>query len=367
LHDEAGAAATRHNLEFILEPPPPPPNGNGESPVPGPRGWKLLVGAAVIGALAIGGVAALAGGGGTPLGPSDTENAADETAGGSQGAGKTRGSGGGRTGGGATQPPSITITTPASNATYPDDKRVRVSFSCRDDRRVDRCDGSVDGKAVQVGSLLPLVVGSHVLRVNAVDAAGNKNDKRLRYTVTRTQGDVTLSVTIRSPKPGASFIPAGVTRAVFNCAVGDKPLDCVGTVSLTEEPDVTIRSGDQLPAGIGDHTLTVTADDHEHKSVTVRRTYTVARRSADLTIAFGQPYGENERVSVSPTGRECRSTCTLAVVPGEPVTLRAEYLDTETNEWSQMAVQWQNCTPTAAGCIATPGNDGLTVEVSNIG
>ena len=369
LQDDVGAAATRHNLEFILEPPPPPPpNGNGESPPPrgggdapqpGPRRWTRLVGAAVLGALAIAGVAALAGGG-----SNGDQRITGETIGDSQSTDPGENNSGPEARQTDTRRPTIAIRTPSENARYPAGKRVFASFGCRDNVRVAHCDGSVDGTALKSGAALPGAVGTHVLVVRAEDAAGLKRAERVRYTVTSVPEDLALHVTITSPEPGASFAPKEVPRAAFNCALGDTPLDCTGTVTLTEEPAITIRSGDQLPGGIGAHTLVVTADDGDHKPVIARRTYSVAQPTVTLTIEFASPFGENQRVLVAPSGSECRDTCQIAVVPAEPVTLQAEYFDGEAQQWSPKGVNWDNCTPVGDGCTVTPDTDDLTVRVS---
>ncbi|HEX6712370.1 MAG TPA: hypothetical protein VF066_03255 [Thermoleophilaceae bacterium] len=357
LRDEAGAEATRHNLEFILGPPGPPPDDEHEPQPPGPHGRALLIGAGVAAALAVGGVVAIAGGGSG----SDPENASDRATA-EPTTTRTHATGGDR------RAPSVTITEPKPDARYREKTHVVARFSCHDNVRVKSCDGSVDGKSIASGASLPVKPGSHLLRVTATDTAGNTSrPKVVRYTITTTPPrDVTVTATITAPGADAIFAPSAVPRAEFACTVGDKPLTCVGTVTTSDQPDLTIRSGDQLPAAPGTHTLTVIANDGEHKPATAARTYTVQQPTVNLTVAFPSPYGQNQRIVVSPAGIECRNTCTTPVRSGDLVTLRGQAFDAERNEWVPMGVSWGGCTLTTDGCTLTPGDKDVTVTVENI-
>jgi hypothetical protein len=122
--DERGAAATRHNLDFIAAPPGPPPNG--DTPItpkpPGPRGW-LIAAVATVSALAIAAGVAIAGRDGDeePDPPTPTPTAT-QTAPPTQTPTET-----------ATTAPAeitVTITAPEDDATYaPEDVPV-LAFSC---------------------------------------------------------------------------------------------------------------------------------------------------------------------------------------------------------------------------------------------
>jgi hypothetical protein len=165
LGDEPGAAATHHNLEFIVGPPGAPPDEGGGPVSPRPSGRALVLGGAAAGALAIAGVVALAGGG--------SDERATPTA--SRTSKETRD-------GGATQRVSIQISSPRSGE-YAEGTRLTASFTCHGPQ-LRRCDGDVDGKPLEPGELLPTRPGRHLVHVEAETASADRQVKEIPYTVT---------------------------------------------------------------------------------------------------------------------------------------------------------------------------------------
>lgn len=81
-----------------------------------------------------------------------------------------------------TTKPTITLTTPADNATYQQDESVTVSYSCADEENgsgIKSCMGTTEN-----GSVLDTTTpGSYSFTVNAEDNAGNTNSVTHAYTV----------------------------------------------------------------------------------------------------------------------------------------------------------------------------------------
>jgi hypothetical protein len=166
LGDEPGAAATRHNLEFIVGPPGGPPDDGGGPVAPRPSRRALVLGGAVAGVLAVAGAVALAGGGesderATPTGSRASKDARD---------------------GGATQRVSIEISSPRGGE-YAEGTRLTASFTCQGPQ-LRRCDGVVDGKPLEPGELLPTTPGRHLVHVEAETASADRRDEEIAYTVT---------------------------------------------------------------------------------------------------------------------------------------------------------------------------------------
>ena len=77
------------------------------------------------------------------------------------------------------QPPTITIDRPLTKATYTLNQDVKASYSCRDNRRVQTCTGTVpNGAPIATSS-----ARSYTFSVRATDRAGNVATKAVDYTV----------------------------------------------------------------------------------------------------------------------------------------------------------------------------------------
>jgi hypothetical protein len=188
LGDEPGAAATRHNLEFIVGPPGAPPDEQGGPVSPRPGGRALILGGAVAGALAIAGVVALAGGG--------SDERATPTA--SRTSKETRD-------GGATRRVSIEISSPRSGV-YAEGTRVTASFTCQGPQ-LRRCDGDVDGKPLEPGGLLPTTPGRHLVHIEAEAASADRRVEEIAYTVRTEPTPQDRDERTRAPEPGPPSEP----------------------------------------------------------------------------------------------------------------------------------------------------------------
>jgi peptidoglycan/xylan/chitin deacetylase (PgdA/CDA1 family) len=78
-----------------------------------------------------------------------------------------------------TTPPSITIVTPAKDATYTWKSRLLAGYSCADASGIASCTGTVPNG----GAINTKTRGSHTFTVNARDPAGNTSRQSVIYTV----------------------------------------------------------------------------------------------------------------------------------------------------------------------------------------
>jgi DNA/RNA endonuclease G (NUC1) len=99
--------------------------------------------------------------------------------------------------------PAITLTTPASGATYQLNRVVAAAFGCVDGGAgVNACAGTVaNGAAIDTAS-----IGPKSFVVTATDAVGNTSSTTIAYSV--AAGTISISNIPSSAQIGASFVPA---------------------------------------------------------------------------------------------------------------------------------------------------------------
>lgn len=176
--------------------------------------------------------------------------------------------------------PTVTVTTPAAAATYPQGADVPADYAC-----VDEAGGS--GLALSGGCVGPVAVGAaidtstlgaHGFAVTATDQAGNTSTVTRTYTVADA-GEP--EVELASPVDGTTYTRGAVVTAAFTCAddpggSGLAPTDgCVGPVLPGERIDTM---------ALGEQQFSVTATDNAGNTTTVKGTYTVVRNRPDAHI-----------------------------------------------------------------------------------
>ena len=172
--------------------------------------------------------------------------------------------------------PTISVTTPAADATYEIGAQVLADYACEDEPNgsgIESCDGSVaDGAAVDTGSL-----GQKTFTVDASDHAGNTESKSVTYTVVDTKAP---SIVLTTPAPGAVYGVGEQVAADYSCSDdGSGIASCVGSVA----------DGASLDTGSpGQKTFTVNATDKAGNPASKSVSYSVVDRAAP-SIAFTNP------------------------------------------------------------------------------
>lgn len=171
-----------------------------------------------------------------------------------------------------TIPPSVSITSPANNATV--SGTIQVQGSATDNVGVTKIQFYIDGQLVSSAASSPFSFSwnttsaanaSHTLAVHAYDAAGNVGSASLNVTVSNTTVvDITPpTVTITSPRNGSS-VTGNVTISVA-------ATDNVGVTQVSIYVDNTLKCTDTVAPytctwntkkiASGSHTITATAWD----------------------------------------------------------------------------------------------------------
>jgi hypothetical protein len=122
--------------------------------------------------------------------------------------------------------PTVTITTPASDAVYTVGAKVVVTFACADETSLASCTGTFPN-----GSLLDASVGQvggHIFTVTAVDKAGNQSSLTRRYTV--KAGPIAFDLrTVKAPNAHLGkayrhrFVATGTPTPKVSLAAGKLP------------------------------------------------------------------------------------------------------------------------------------------------
>jgi hypothetical protein len=288
--DDRGAAATRHNLEFILGPPPGAGPDQGPEPPRGPRRWLLALGALGLVLLVTAVVAAANRGGsgsdsqdkalqGTPTAtPTATRTptaSATKTPAATRTPTATKTATATKTPTAApdTEKPAITITQPVATV-YVAGRVPSAAFACTDNRGTPSCDGHVqtvdgqDATSIVSGDPLPDAVGSYTFTVTAKDAAKNEAKEERAYQV--ESATVTVTAAVTNPARGYGIrLPDGTVCAEARC-----PATAARDASIT----FTAVNGD------GPWAATWSECPQEQASCTVK-----ADRDRDLTVSFSGP------------------------------------------------------------------------------
>ncbi len=174
--------------------------------------------------------------------------------------------------------PTITITTPADNATYARGATVNAAYACADEAGgsgLDTCTGTVaNGQPIDTASL-----GTKTFEVEAEDHAGNTAVQSVEYTVT-DQTDPTIELT--TPVDGATYARGATVSADYACADeadGSGLKSCAGTVPGGDPIDT---------ATLGTKTFEVTAEDEAGNTAEKTVTYAVVDET-DPTVAIAAP------------------------------------------------------------------------------
>src|SRR3954471_21493148 len=212
------------------------------------------------------------------------------------------------------QPPTITITRPAANATYAVNQSVTASYSCTDNRVVVSCVGTVANRR----AIDTRTSGTKTFTVTARDRVGNTATKSVSYTVSSSTSDTTApTITITRPAASAGYALNQSVTASYSCAdTGSGVRSCTGTVANGVAIDTKTA---------GAHTFSVTATDNANNTKSTTVNYTVAADTTAPSIAITAPaasasYTVGEDVksafSCADTGGSGVATCTGTVANG---------------------------------------------------
>ena len=174
-----------------------------------------------------------------------------------------------------TEPPTVTITTPADGATFEMNAVVPADYACSDaGSGIASCIGDVaDGAAIDTASL-----GATSFTVTGTDNAGNDTVVVNSYTVVEATDPV---VTITTPANGSTFELNAVVPADYACSdAGSGIASCIGDVADGAAIDT---------AGLGDKSFTVTGTDNAGNDTVVVNAYTVVATTEPPTVTITTP------------------------------------------------------------------------------
>jgi peptidoglycan/xylan/chitin deacetylase (PgdA/CDA1 family) len=213
------------------------------------------------------------------------------------------------------QPPTITITRPAANASYALNQSVTASYSCTDNRVVVSCVGTVaSGTAIDTRTS-----GTQTFTVAARDRVGNTTTKSVSYTVSSSNSDtIAPTITITRPAANATYALNQSVTASYSCADtgGSGVRSCTGTVANGVAVDTKTA---------GAHAFSVTATDNANNTKTTTVNYTVAADTTAPSITITTPaasatytVGQDVKAAYScaDTGGSGVATCTGTVANG---------------------------------------------------
>jgi hypothetical protein len=170
-------------------------------------------------------------------------------------------------------PPTATISSPASGATFARGQRVRASFSCSEGQdgpglvscKDSRGHGSPRGGRPYLDTSRP---GQHIYKVTATSQDGDTGRASITYTVIGAP-----RIHLSSPHNGAIFVRGQTVSSAFSCQDGRGG---PGIASCTASP---IDTG-----ALGRHTFTITATSKDGQSTTRTLHYRVVRPSNHVTV-----------------------------------------------------------------------------------
>lgn len=211
--------------------------------------------------------------------------------------------------------PTVSITSPAANATFPQGATVLADYACADESGgsgVASCSGPVaDGAALDTATL-----GTHDFTVIATDNAGNSTPVTRSYRVV----DVTdPGIDLRTPAQGASYPRGTVVAADFSCSDDVGVASCTGTVADGAPIDTSTLGWKQF---------TVTARDAAGNQESVSHTYLVTdvvapavelRRPLDGSVVGRGEVVEADYACGDEAGGSGVASCLGSTVSGGPI------------------------------------------------
>jgi hypothetical protein len=206
-------------------------------------------------------------------------------------------------------PPTASITTPASNATYAVGQVVNSRFSCSEGNSGPAIISCLDQNSNASGSPLGTSTpGTHTYEVIATSKFGLTGSATVSYTVAGPP-----SADISSPPGGQTYSVGQVVPTTFSCGEGP---DAPGIISCTDS-NGSVSPGQLHTAAAGQYTYTVTANSGDGQSGTATGSYIVAAApSVSITApASGATYNHGQ----APSGRPCVGSSAAAPSVGRLV------------------------------------------------
>jgi sugar lactone lactonase YvrE len=208
--------------------------------------------------------------------------------------------------------PTVTITTPASGASYTQGSSVTAAYSCADARAgVVACVGTVPSGSTASTTTL----GSNSFTVTAADGAGNLRTATINYSVVAATPSYTLTPTTLAF--GSQGLNTSVTQVVTLNSTGGAPIP-ITSIALSGTASTqysrTTTCGTSVPVG-GSCTISVTFRPTSTGSKTATLTVTAGGGAGTKTVALSGT-GATASYTVSPTrvsfGSVPRNTTSLA-------------------------------------------------------
>jgi len=175
--------------------------------------------------------------------------------------------------------PNIEVRQPLETE-YGYDERFVVDVDVTDDTSgVHDVAITLDGVPVEDGEtvdLAELALGEHVLKVTAEDVAGNTSERSVTVTVVDR---IAPEITVASPT-GTTYAHSDVVP--LDVDVSDARSDVARTAVLLDGEPFDAEQIDMLGLSLGEHTVTVTAEDSAGNTGSVEVTFSVEATLASL-------------------------------------------------------------------------------------
>ncbi len=198
--------------------------------------------------------------------------------------------------------PSISIATPAENASYKKGQAVAASYSCKDGEGGPGLKPGSEGCAGPVpngGNIDTSTGGEHEFTVRATSKDGQVTEKTVHY---RVVGGPSVSIT--TPPEGAIYAKGQIVVAAYSCSEGEGG---PGLKPGSEGCKGTVENGRNVEtSAVREHSFTVTATskDGQVTQKTVRYKVVAAPVVSVLTPTEGATYRKGAKVAAIFTCRD---------------------------------------------------------------
>jgi hypothetical protein len=160
----------------------------------------------------------------------------------------------------------VTISSPVNGHTYTHGSSYKLTYSCKAGAgaTITSCSAPGDPSGT---SLTATPAGTYTVTVTAKQSDGQTATRKTTFTVVNPPPTITL----KTPKSGASYKKGATVKASYSCKAGSGSTlsSCKGTVATGKKISTTT---------VGSHSFTVTATDKDGRTAKKKVTYAVKKK-----------------------------------------------------------------------------------------